>query len=302
MSIVYFKDRFVDEREALVPISTHALHYGTAAWEGIRAYGNGTETHIFRVREHYERLLRNAAWLQMTPRFGVDDLIALTVELLQRNNLYNDTYIRPIFYKSALGVGAHIQPGEEFAMYTHPWTPRPLPPKGMTAAISKWRRNSHVCVPAGAKIAGLYVNSALAIDETHRRGFDQTIMLTTWGDVAEGYGANLFAVFGNMLHTPPETADILPGITRDTLIQHINTTEDLTVAIEPLNPKRLPEADELFLCGTGLEIIPLISLDGKPIGKGTIGPITDRLARWYRDLVTGQIPDANGYRHRVTAP
>ena len=151
-------------------------------------------------------------------------------------------------------------------------------------------------MPAGAKISGLYVNSALAIHESRQRGFDQAIMLTTEGEVAEGYGANLFAIFGDRAVTPPPSADILPGITRDTIIGYFKSQSDMSVSEESLSPERLLTADELFLCGTGLEVIPLVSVDSHPIGKGGIGPITERLARWYRDLVTGKIDCPDGWR------
>ncbi|GAB4317777.1 MAG: branched-chain-amino-acid transaminase [Candidatus Zixiibacteriota bacterium] len=295
MTIAYFDDRFVDESEALIPVSTHALHYGTAVFEGIRSYGDGVNAAIFRPREHYERFLRNAALIRMQPAYTVDQLIDLTIELLHKNKNYSSTYIRPLLYKSSTAIGAHIYPGEKLTIYTREWTPRPIPPPTATATISRWRRNSHLSVPAGAKISGLYVNSSIAISESMDRGFDQTIMLTTTGEVAEGYGANLFAVFGKRVVTPPESADILAGITRDTLIHYFNSRDDLTMSVESMTPEKLATADELFLAGTGLEVIPLVSIDHKPIGNGDLGPITRDAARWYRDLVTGKIDGPDGW-------
>jgi len=301
MAIVYFKNDFVDESEALVPVTTHALHYGTAIFEGIRSYGDSTRARIFRPREHYERFLRNAALLRMEPRWSAEELTELTAELLRRNNHFTDTYIRPLIYKSATQIGAHIYPGEELTIFTAPWTPRPIPPPPQTATFSKWRRNSGMSVPAGAKISGLYVNSALSIDDAHQRGFNQSIMQTVSGEIAEGYGANLFAVFGNDIVTPPASADILTGITRNTLIEHFESLGDVSMKVEAITPERLVTADELFLSGTGLEVIPLVSIDKKPIGDGQCGPITEAAARWYRDLVTGKIDAPDGWIVEVTA-
>jgi branched-chain amino acid aminotransferase len=301
MAIMYFRDDFVDESEALIPVTTHALHYGTSIFEGIRSYGDTTRTRIFRPLEHFERFLRNAKLLRMEPRWTAAELVELTAELLRRNNHFTDTYIRPLLYKSATQIGAHIFPGEELVIFTAPWKPRPFPPPPQTATWSKWRRNSGLSVPAGAKISGLYVNSALSIDDAMQRGFNQSIMLSVTGEVAEGYGANLFAVFGNEIVTPPASADILTGITRNTLIEHFETLGDVTMKVESISPERLVTADELFLCGTGLEVVPLVSIDGTPVGKGERGPVTEAAARWYRDLVTGKIDAPDGWIVEVTS-
>ncbi len=302
MAIIYFKDEFVDESQAMVPVTTHALHYGIAVFEGIRAYRTSRGSAIFRPHEHYRRFLKNAALVQMQPRYTAEELTELTIELLQRNENYGDVYIRPLIYSSSTKVGAHLQPGEELAIMTYPWAPTPLPPSVSTATVSKWRRFPHASCPAGAKISGLYVNSALAIDESKRRGFDQTIMLTTGGEVAEGYGANIFAIIDNKVLTPPESADILAGITRDTIISYFRTHRDLTMRIESITPEQLLEADELFLCGTGLEVRPIGRLEDRTIGTGAIGPVTTEVARWYRALVTGTIPAPEGWRVPVPAP
>ena len=301
MATVYFGDQFVDDTQAVVPVTTHALHYGVAVFEGIRAYRTSGGSAIFRPVDHYHRFLKNAALLQMRPRQTEEELTDITIELLQRNENYGDTYIRPLLYSSSTAVGAHLQTGEKLAIMTYPWTPTSLPPAVSTATYSKWRRFPGVSCPAGAKIAGLYVNSALAIDESRRRGFDQTIMLTTSGEVSEGYGANIFAVFGERVVTPPESADILAGITRDTLIRHFQSRNDLTVSIESISPDQLFEADELFLCGTGLEIRPIGRLEDRTIGTGAIGPVTTEAARWYRAIVTGTMPAPEGWRVAVSA-
>lgn len=287
MSIVYFNGHFVDESAALIPLTTHALHYGTAVFEGIRSYGNGQRALIFRARDHYERLLRNAALLDMKLTLSVDDLIALSIELLRRNQFFDDRYIRPLIFKNAQKIGAGLPEGESVAILAQTMPHAPLSRKAVRATWSKWRRFPAAACPAGAKITGLYVNSSLARADALARGYDQPIMLTLAGDVAEGYGANIFAIFGKRIVTPPPEADILPGITRATLMEYFESRADLTMAVETITPEKLQAADELFFCGTGMEMLPIGELEGKQIGDGkTAGPITTETITWFQNVVS----------------
>ena len=291
MALVYFGDGFVDESDARIPITTHALHYGTAVFEGIRSYGDGSGAAIFRPREHFERLLRNAALLEMLPRWSAADLTGLTVELLQRNRFLDDRYIRPLIYKTSQTIGAGLPAGEALAILAVPMPRGPVLRPPARATWSSWRRFPAESCPAGAKITGLYVNSSLAKAEAIARGYDQPILLNIAGDVAEGYGANLFVVKGARVMTPPVNAGILGGITRDALLAFLRAQPDLEVALDPVAPADVEAADELFLCGTGMEIQPLGSLDGKPVGDGSgHGPVLRRTAEWYRRAVTGAAP------------
>lgn len=292
MSIVYFDGKFVDESRALIPLTTHALHYGTAVFEGIRSYGNGERAFIFRAREHYERLLSNAHLLEMKVTLSADHLIALSIELLKKNNFFDDRYIRPIIYKNAQKIGAGLPEGETVAILAQTMPHAPASRNAVRATWSNWRRFPAAACPAGAKITGLYVNSSLARAEALARGYDQPIMLTMSGDVAEGYGANLFAVFGNRVVTPPPEADILPGITRDAMTQYFKSRTDLTMIVETIKPEKLQTADEVFFCGTGMEILPVGEIEGKQIGNGkTAGHITLDAIAWYQKVVTGRVPE-----------
>ncbi len=292
MAIVYFDGQFVDESSAQIPITTHALHYGTAVFEGIRSYGDGSRARIFRAREHYERLLRNAVLLDMQVSHSVEELIALSVELLRFNLYFDDRYLRPLIFKNAQKIGAGLPEGETLAILAQTMPHAPASRNAIRATWSKWRRFPAAACPAGAKITGLYVNSSLARAEALARGYDQPIMLTMSGDVAEGYGANLFAIFGNRVVTPPPEADILPGITRDTLIQYFKLHPDLTMSVEPITPDQLQTANEVFFCGTGMEILPVGEIEGTQIGNGrTAGPITSEAITWYQSVVTGRIPE-----------
>jgi len=291
MSIVYFDGQFIDESEARIPITTHALHYGTAVFEGIRSYGVGNRALIFRASDHYDRLLRNAELLSMKVPYTSERFIELSVELLKRNKFIDDRYIRPLIFKNAQKIGAGIPEGETVAILAQTMPHAPATRNAVRATWSAWRRFPAAACPAGAKITGLYVNSSLARAEANARGYDQPIMLTISGDVSEGYGANLFAIFGNRVVTPPPEADILPGITRDTLIEYFNSRNDITMSVESIRPEELQVADEVFFCGTGMEILPVGEIEGKQIGDGkTAGPITSETITWYHSVVSGKSP------------
>jgi branched-chain amino acid aminotransferase len=288
MSIVFFGDRFVDEADARVPITTHALHYGTAVFEGIRSYGDGATAAIFRPREHFERLLRNAAWLEMSLSWDAAALTDLTCELLHRNRAFDDRYIRPLIYKNATTIGAGLPAGDALAIMAVPMPRGQVVRPAASAGYSRWHRFPPTTCPTGAKITGLYVNSSMARADAIARGFAQAVTLNSRGEVAEGYGANLFVVHGSAVRTPPADADILPGITRATLLSFFRAQPDLTVAEAPLTSSDLARADEIFLCGTGMEIQPIGSLEGQAIGDGSgRGPVVSRVAAWYRSVVTG---------------
>jgi branched-chain amino acid aminotransferase len=288
MSIVFFGDHFVDEADARVPITTHALHYGTAVFEGIRSYGDGVTAAVFRPHEHFERLLRNAAWLNMSVPLDAAQLTALTLDLLTRNGYRDDRYIRPLVYKTSTTIGAGLPVGEALAIVAVPMPRGAVLRPAATAGFSRWHRFPATTCPTGAKITGLYVNSSLARADVLARGIAHAITLNQRGEVAEGYGANLFAVRGARVLTPPADADILPGITRSTLLTYFRSQVDLTVLEARLTRDELARADEVFLCGTGMEIQPIASIEGAAVGDGSgRGPVVSRVAEWYRSVVTG---------------
>jgi branched-chain amino acid aminotransferase len=301
MAWVYFGDRFVDESEARVPITTHALHYGTAVFEGIRSYGDGQSASIFRPGDHYERLLRNAAWLEAKPAWEARTLTDLTIELLRRNGFYDDRYIRPLIYKTSTTIGAGLPAGDALAIMAVPMARGEVLRAPLTAGFSRWRRFPAASCPVGAKITGLYINSSLARADALARGFGQAITLNLRDEVAEGYGANLFVVRGRAVLTPPADADILPGITRHTLLTYLRAQTDLEVREATVRPDDIAKADEVFLCGSGMEIQPISRVEGTVVGNGSgRGPVVSRVAAWYRDLVTGRVPGEPGWLVGVT--
>ncbi|GAA3763244.1 branched-chain amino acid transaminase [Streptomyces tremellae] len=294
-AVAYHDGAFVPLREAQVPVSTQALQYGTGVFEGIRAYVQRStgEPAVFRAREHYERFLSGARTLHIDIGLDVKELVELTTELLRRSGLSEDTYIRPLAYKRSLMPGT--PPGVQlrgvtdalsviaFAMGSY--TDR----SGIRCAISSWRRPGADVLPVRAKATGGYLNSALAVDEARAGGYDDAILLNAAGNVAEASTSNVFAVVRDRLVTPPVTAGLLEGITRDTVIR---LAEDFGVRCEfaDLDRHDLSTADEVFLTGTGSEVVPVTEVAGRAVGAGVPGPLTTRLLDAYQKLVRGDDP------------
>ncbi|WP_326654940.1 aminotransferase class IV [Streptomyces sp. NBC_01750] len=285
----YDRGEFVSAAEPRLPLSTQALHYGTGTFEGIRAYRSDRGLQLFRVREHYERMLRACRILRITDiPTEVEELIGITVELIRRNHHDGDVYVRPLAHKLALhpdtppGVSlSGVSDGLSITTFG-------FPPYGIAkparCGLSSWRRPPRDTLPTQHKITGGYVTSALASDEACAAGFDDALLLDNSGHVAEATTANVFAVAAGRVLTPPDTSDILPGITRDTLITLCR--ESGTEVIErALSPSDVFTADEVFLSSTGKGVVPVVSLAGRAIGNGAASEVTHRLAALY-DAVT----------------
>ncbi|QFR03004.1 branched-chain amino acid aminotransferase [Streptomyces phaeolivaceus] len=288
----YDRGDFVPAASPRLPLSTQGLHYGTAVFEGIRAYAAPNGRHLFRVHEHYARMLRACRMLRMTgmPQ-SVDELVDITVELIRRNAHDDrlDVYVRPLAHKlsllpgTPLGVSlAGVSDGLSIATYGFPPNRSPRPTR---CVISSWRRPARDTLPAQAKIAGGYATSALASDEARSAGFDDAILLDRAGNVAEATTANVFVVANGVLRTPPATGDLLAGITRDTVIT-LCQEAGMAVLERPLSPMDLRTADEVFLTSTGKGVASVTSLSGKDIADGEVGPVTIRVAELYNTAAT----------------
>ncbi|MFI1411264.1 aminotransferase class IV [Streptomyces sp. NPDC020707] len=290
------RGEFVPARAPRLSLSTQGLHYGTAVFEGIRAYRSGGRLRLFRAHEHYARMLRACRLLRITdiPR-SVPELIDITVELLRRNAYDSDVYVRPLAHKLSLLPGT--PPGVSLAGVSDALsiTTFGYPTAGdvqeVSCLLSTWRRPSRDAFPAQAKIAGGYVTSALACDEARAAGYDDAILLDRAGNVAEATTANVFAVRDGILATPPDTGDLLAGITRDTVIT-LCREAGMTVLERPLSPTDLHIADEVFLTSTGKEVAAVVTLSGRDVGSGSVGPVTARVAALYRTVT--RPPDTRG--------
>lgn len=296
MKYIWVNGKLVSYQEAVIPILTHALHYGTSVFEGIRAYWNGKELNIFRAKEHYERFHRSAKILGMKIEYSVDELVNSTVELLKANEYKEDVYIRPIHFVSAQTVNLDIRNLETTtAIIAIPFG-KYLQPNGVRAKVVSWRRVHNTMIPVQAKVGGIYVNSVIALLDAKYSGFDEAIMLDADGFVAEGSGENIFIVRNGELHTPPVYSSILEGITRDSVIK---LASDLGIKVieRRIAREELYIADEVFFAGTAAEITPVINIDGRDIGDGKPGPITTKLRDYFMKVVRGEV---DKYRNWLT--
>ena len=297
----FFQGKYVPLKDARVNIMTHALHYGTAVFEGIRGNWNEEQktVFIFRLREHYERLLRGCRLLMLDIPYSVDELCNITVELVENNGHQQDIYIRPLAYKSAeLVANLKLQDlASDFTLITIPFG-NYLGADALRCCTSSWRRVDDPMIPARLKISGIYVNSILAKTEATMAGFDEAIILNQDGHVCEGSGENLFMVDKGVLITPILEDNVLPGITRDTVIQLAQSELGLEVVERSIDRSELYLADEVFLTGTAAHLTPVVQLDNRNIADGKPGPISTQLQKMYFEIVVGRNPK---YLHWCTA-
>ena len=289
--IVYFGGNYVPLREARVGILTHALHYGTGVFEGIRGYWNDAEQQLYLVRpiEHYQRWKRNCGILRIDVPCSPEHLTEITAELVRRNSLRTDVYVRPLAYKCAERVGVATDDQDTFAVIALPFGEYLHSDRGLHAGVSSWRRIEDNSIPARAKICGAYVNSALASDDARRAGFDEALLLNENGQVAEGATCNIFMVRKGGLITPPVTENVLEGITRDSVIELAHQELGLTVHERAIDRSELYICDELFLTGTAVGIAPVVRVDHRVVNDGSIGAITREIRRLYFDAVHGRM-------------
>ncbi len=291
--VAWFEGKFVPLSEARIPVMTHGFLYGTATFEGIRAYWNEEQEQLFGLKllEHYKRMARSAKVLLMKLPMPPEELVALTVDLLRRNGFRQDTYVRPTLYKSTEAIGVRLHNLEEqLLIFSVPFGEYIAIDRGITAQVVSWRRNSDQALPARAKIVGGYANSAFSKSEAVMNGYDEAIVLTMDGHVSEGSAENLFMVRDGKLCTPAATDDILEGITRTGMMQLARAELGVETVIRTIDRSELYSADEVFLCGTGAQISPVVSIDHRAVGNGEVGPITKALATLYFDAVRGRLP------------
>ncbi len=290
----YFQGSIVPFAEANVSVATHALNYGTACFEGIRGYWNEEqgELYLLKLGEHYQRFLKSTALLKMKIDETVEELCEVTREVLRRDGFRTDVYVRPLAYKASpiIKVDLH-SPEDALAIFAMPMGAYSRI-DGLRVTISSWRRISDNSIPARAKITGAYANAALAAEDAHAAGYDDCLFLTEDGHLAEGSAANLFMLQGRELVTPPVTDDILVGITRGAVMR-LALDFDLEVVERSIDRSEIYQADEALLCGTGVQVAPIIEVDGRAIGTGKPGPIGLGLQAAYFRAVRGLDP-----RHR----
>jgi branched-chain amino acid aminotransferase len=289
----FFRKQFMPLGEAKIGILTHALHYGTACFEGIRGNWNDEQQQLFlfRVKDHYERLLKSCRILKIRLPYSVDELCKFTAELVEKSGYREDVYIRPLAYKSSEVVGVRLHDLEDdFLIVVVTLAAYLDADAGVRCCTSSWRRVDDTMIPARGKITGIYVNSALAKTEANEHGFDEAILLNHDGHVSEGSGENIFFVLDNKLVTPPSSDNILLGVTRDTVIQLARNEMGLETLEESVDRTELYIADEVFFTGTAAHVSPVLEIDHRPVGDGKVGKVTKELQRLYFDVIKGKNP------------
>jgi branched-chain amino acid aminotransferase len=297
-SWVFFEGEFARYHDVHIGVMTHALHYGTGCFEGIRAYWNPVREQLYLLQgaAHFDRLHRSARVLRMELPYGTDELVRITLELLRRNEYRTDAYVRPLLYKSVEQIGVSLHDvADSFLVYTAPMGDYVEVQAGIRCMVSSWRRVPDSALPARAKVTGAYVNSALAKSDALENGFDEAIVLTDGGHVSEGSAENVFMLKDGAFVTPPVTDDILEGITRRLMIGLIRDELQVPVLERSIDRTELYTCDELFLCGTGAQVSPVIEVDRRPVGDGRVGEFTHELQQLYFSAVRGDSPRHAGW-------
>ena len=292
-STVFFNGRFVPLAEANISIATHALHYGTGTFEGLRGYWveEKEQLYILKLSEHVDRFFRSCNVLRIQPPFSEDEFAGYVTELVRSNGWRSDVYIRPIAFKSSQTIKLTLSSLEDsFAIFAFPFGHYAHRDGGLQVCMSPWRRIDDASIPTRAKVTGSYVNASLASADAARAGYDEALMLTSTGNLSEASSANVFLVRGRKLVTPALSESILEGITRECVIQLVQ--EELGYAVEERTVGRTEPylADEVFLCGTGVQIEPVVAIDGVRIGSGTPGPVVGQLQALFAAAVRNQNP------------
>lgn len=289
----YFQGKIVPYSEAKVGVATHALNYGTAVFGGIRAYWNDEKERlfVFRPQDHYQRFLNSCRLMCMEVDKTAESLTELTLELLRKDAYRQDIYIRPLAYKSEEGIGVRLHDlKEDLTIFALPFGKYIKNDTSAHVTISSWRRIDDNVIPARGKISGAYASSALIKTDAARAGFDEALVLTQEGHVAEGSAMNILMVRDGMLVTPPITDNILEGITRRSVMELARNELGLTVVERTIDRSEVYICEELILTGTAAEITVVTKVDYRPIGKGVMGPVGGQLRQLFSDVLRGKNP------------
>jgi len=291
---IWKNGEFIDWEDATTHVLTHALHYGTGVFEGLRSYETEEGPAIFRLEEHLNRLFDSAKMYDMDVRFSREEITDATLELLDRQDL-TSCYIRPIAYYGYDSLG--VSPGDcptDLVLAAWPWGTylgEEALEEGVDVMVSSWRKHASSQVPTNVKTTGLYVNSMLAGEEARRNGYVEAIVLNKEGNVAEGPGENIFIVNSAEICTTDPAQSILEGITRDTVITLANERGYTVHDEAAISRGQLYTADELFFTGSAAEVTPIRSVDDTPIGDGSRGPVTADIQQVFFDVIERRVDD-----------
>jgi len=289
----FFQGNIVPFEDAKISVMTHALNYGTGVFGGLRGYWNEDEEQlfVFRPHDHFERFLQSANMMRIDLDYSPADLVSILLELLRTEGLHENCYVRPLAYKSTEMIGVKLHDVDDaltifalpFGSYVN------NKEDGLHVGFSSWRRVDDNAIPARGKVTGAYANSALIKTEANLAGYDEALVLNSSGHVSETSASNIFVVRKGVVFTPPVYADVLEGITRRTIMHLLREEMGIEVVERDIDRTELYVADEVFLCGTGVQIAAITRIEHRPVANGVMGPITERIRDFYHSLVRGQI-------------
>jgi len=282
---IWFDGKLVPVNMAKVPVTTHAIHYGTSIFEGIRAYWNSKNLHVFRLKDHVKRFRNSGKFYNIKLNFSDRQIENAVIDLCKKNKIKKSCYIRPFYFVGQYGINFHVtqKAPTHTAIFAFPFGDL-FNKSGITTTISKWRKFSDMSTPTQAKMGGNYLNSILATQDAKQRGFDEAILLDQSGNVSEAPGENIFLVKNNQVITPPLSSSALDGITRKSIITILKDM-NIKIVIRKIRKNELNLADEVFLSGTAAEITPVIKINKRKIGTGKVGNITKLLMTTYSNIV-----------------
>ena len=290
---VFFEGKIVPFEDAKISVATHALHYGTGVFGGIRGYWNDEKKklYIFRPYNHYRRLLNSGRMMNMQIPYDEEDLIQLTVDLIRVEGWQTDIYIRPFIYKADLGIGVRLHDlKDELTIFSMPFKQYVKNDTNAHVTISSWRRIDDNMIPARGKVSGAYANSALIKTDAHRAGFDEALVLDQNGHVSEGSAMNVFMVRNDTVITPPVTDNILEGITRSTAMELVKNELGLPVVERSIDRTELFICDEIFMTGSAAQIVAVTKVDHRSVGTGKMGPVAEQLRELFDGVVRAKNP------------
>lgn len=289
----YFEGKIVPYNEAKVGVLTHALNYGTAIFGGLRGYWNAEEEqlYIFRSHDHFTRLLQSAYIMRMDIGKTVDELVNILKELIRTSDYRENIYVRPLIYKSTEMIGVKLHGvDDQISMVALPFGRYVEKEEGLHVCFSSWQRVNDNSIPARGKVAGSYANSALIKSDAILSGFDEALVLTSDGHLSESSAANILMVRNGKLVTPPISDDILEGITRRTILQLAREELGIEVEERKIDRTEVYIADEMMMCGTGMQIAAVTKVEHRNIGTGQMGEVTQKLRDLYFEVVSGRVP------------
>ena len=288
----FFDGKIVPLEEARISVMTHALHYGTGVFGGLRGYWNADEEQlfIFRPHDHFERFVQSAHLMRIDIPHTVQELVSILTDLLRAENFHENCYIRPLAYKSTETIGVRLHDLDDaVTIFAMPFGRYLENEEGLHVGFSAWRRVDDNAIPARGKVTGAYANSSLIKTDAVVAGYDEALVLNNDGHISEASAANVFIVRKGVVITPPVEANVLEGIVRRSIIHLMREELGLEVVERNIDRTELYIADEAFLCGTGVQVAAICHVEHRPIGAGAMGAVTKRARDLFFDVVSGRV-------------